>query len=251
MEQTEQQINIPQIRVWNDYGRVWGLFGEYPLYDLKLDEKWDWRGPKLKNICFGPFIDFNKIKDLKIMRSIDDFLVVCDGKRKVVTIYDQIALDNSPRKINWFDPDDKQQPIIFEPRLTLFATAKTIYETKERKSKQTAIENMCLNIVHDMGFDDTSFKTRNRFFKPLTRDVKSGRILKSAILADSAFLIKTGKTFYSYYKIYSADMTFEVVRFNGEEVQYRYTLRNTKDLITHLKQDREKRNNYIKWQYAR
>lgn len=257
MEQKEQRFNIPQIRVYNNYGHMYGYFGNYPIYDSALDYSLkymrDYHGPMLKDICFGPFINFEEIEGLKT-RSVDDFLVVCDEEKNVIKIYDQITLDNKPRKINWFNRDDKQQPIVFEPRLRLFAVQKVVEEPMYRSPDQSVVENMCFNIIQDMGFDDCFYKTKARFFKPLPRynsGRNKGQLLKNSILPDSAFLIKTGKNFYSWYKIYSEYMAFEVIYFKDGDEHFRSKISDTKDLIAHLKEDRERRNNYIKWQYAR
>ncbi len=251
MAKKEQSFNVPQIHLYDN--NSYGYFGDYPIYDSDLDYRLSWlksdvRIPKFKNVCFGPFIDFNAIKGFKT-RSVDDFLVVCDEKENRITIYDQITLDNTPRKINWFDRDDRQQPIIFEPRLCLLAGPKVVDNPKYTKTNQSAVENMCFDIIQDMGFDDFTYQTSNRFFTPLPKI--NGKPQKYSVSPDSAFLIKSARDFYSWYKIYSADMAFEVIYFHNGEEQFRSKISNTRELIRCLKEDRERRNNYMKWQYVR
>ena len=257
MEQTEQQFNIPRIHVYNNFGHMYGCFGNYPLYDSALDYSLKYmrgyNGPLLKDVCFGPFINFEEIKGFKT-RSVDDFLVVCDVEKNTIRIYDQITLDNKPRKINWFNRDDRQQPIVFEQRLGLYAIPKLVEEPKYRTTNQSVVEAMCFDIIQDMGFDNYLFETKARFFKPLpvyNLGRHKGKILKDSALPDSAFLIKSGRNFYSWYKIYSANMAFEVVYFRDGIEHFSSKIPTTRDLIRHLKEDRARRNNYIKGQYAR
>jgi hypothetical protein len=47
-------------------------------------------------------------------------------------------------------------------------------------------------------------------------------------------------------------MTFEVVSFGEDrKVQWRQDIPNTVKLAKKLQEDRERRNNYLKWQYSK
>ena len=253
MKQQEQQISFPMIRIYNNYGNVYGLFGNHYIFNLKNAYKSlnddvfreSGRSVYFKDVCFGPYINFNEIKDFGT-RSVDDFLVVCKPDNKI-TIYDQTTLDNKSRKINWFNDEDKQQPIIFEPQLTLYAAPKKVTdEAKYMSANQTHVETTVFKIMKEMGFDGWSYGTQQRFFKPFTK--YEGK--KPIKYPDSAFLIKSEKYFYSYFKVYSMDMSFEVSHFYGSELRSRYSIPNIVELVKNLRELRTRRNNYLKRQYG-
>ena len=246
------EVRVPRLYIYEHYGYIGGTFGDYPLYDITNADKPlnGFLGQKgryvyFKDVCFGPYIDFDQIKGFKT-RSVDDFLVACDTQKNEVTIYDRDVLDNNPRKINWFDSGERQQPIFFEPQLTLYAAPKIVKKEPE-SNDQSVVETMVFKIIQDMGFDEFESETQARFFKPLPK-YKGNPPVK---YPDSAFLLKSAKNFYSWYKIYSADMTFEVVSFKGGKLQWRQDIPNMVKLAKTLQEDRERRNNYIKWQYSK
>lgn len=251
MVHQETQFNIPKVHVYNRYGCVGGSFGDYPLYDIAMAGKSlnkflneYGRDVRFKDVCFGPYIDFDLIRDYET-RPVDDCLVVCGTDKDSITIYDQTTFDKE-KTINIYDSDDRQQPIIFEPKLSLYAVPKVVDDPEYKKGpEQSFVETEVFKIIQSMGFDFISSYTRARFFKPLPKWQKDN------VMPDTAFLIKSGKNFYSWYKIYSADLRFEVSYFLNDEPQGLYKISNITGLIKRLKEDRARRNSYIKQQYIR
>lgn len=249
----KMEVRVPKLYIYEHYGYIGGTFGNYFLYDMAkadkpLNEFLDEKGHRVcfKDVCFGPYINFREIRDLK-KRSVDDFLVTCDTQKNEITIYDRNVFDNNPIKINWFDSGERQQPIFFEPQFTLYAAPKIVKKEPE-SNDQSVVETMVFKIIQDMGFDEFESETQARFFKPLPK-YKGNPPVR---YPDSAFLLKSAKNFYSWYKIYSADMTFEVVRVGEDgKVQWRQDIPNTVKLAKKLQEDRERRNNYLKWQYSK
>ena len=92
-----------------------------------------------------------------------------------------------------------------------------------------------------MGFDKIpTHHTGNRFFAPSLRPE-----------LDTGFLIKTGKTSFSWYRADSVNMNFEVMYIYNRELQGVYSIQNSARLIKCLQEDRAKRNEYFKQQYSR
>lgn len=239
---------IPKTRI-NQCG--FGSFGLFPIYDLSDSYKsLRLRGnpavTQLSDIFVGPYIDYNSIKGFKT-RSVDDCLVVCDSDKNGITIYDQTTIES--KKFDWTNPDSNQKPIFFEPQLTLFAKPKMIDEPRYATKEQSCVETEVFKIIQDMGFDFFLSDTSNRFFKPLPRR-QDGKPMKDSVAPDSAFLIKTDKTSYSWYKIYSEKMSFVVTRFSKDSKKETQTINNIAGLIKQLQTDRVARNNYIKRTYG-
>ena len=248
MVHQEPQFNIPKVSIYNHYGNVGGSFGDYPLYDTAMGYKSlneflneYGRSVRFKDVCFGPYINFDLIRNHET-RSVDDCLVVCD--KDSITIYDQTTFDKE-KTINIYDICDRQQPIVFEPKLSLYAASKVVDEPKYKAPEQSLVETEVFKIIQSMGFDFISSYTQARFFKPLPKWQKDN------VMPDTAFLIKSGKDFYSWYKIYSADLHFEVSYFLNDEPKGLYKIPNITGLIKCLKEDRARRNSYIKQQYIR
>ena len=246
---------IPKTRI-NQYG--FGSFGLFPIYDLSDSYKsLRLRGKpgvtRLSDICVGPYIDYDSIKGFKT-RSVDDCLVVCDSDKNSITIYDQTTIET--KKFDWINLhyNSNQKPIFFEPQLSLYAKRKVVKEPQWAKKEQSSVENSVFNIIQDMGFDFFLSGTSDRFFKPLTRR-QDGKPMKDSVAADSAFLIKTDKVSYSWYKIYSEKMSFVVTRFSKDSEKETLqketqTINNIAGLIKQLQTDRAMRDNYIKRTYG-
>ena len=126
-----------------------GSFGDYPLYDLSkanksLCEFLDDYGRlvRFKDVCFGPYIDFHSLRGM-VTRPVDDCLVACDSDNNEITIYDRNTI--APQRINWLDKSETQ-PIVFEPKLTLYATKKIVSAPRYPAKEQSFIDNMLFGI---------------------------------------------------------------------------------------------------------
>ncbi len=243
----KQVVQIPGACIYNEgkdsnYPR--GYFGNFPIYDIKKAYEYvtqcgTYR--RFQDICFGPYVDYDALKGVKI-RSVDDFFTVYKPGESKVTIYDQNVFDNKSGKIDWFDRDSiKQEPIIFEPKFTLYATPRRVDEPQYKAPEQTLLETAFYNIISKMGFDElTTHYTGKRFFAPSKRPN-----------FDSGFLFKTGKASFSWYRINSTEMAFDVLYLNNYESQGVYSIQNSTRLIKCLQEDRAKRNEYFKQQYSK
>ena len=244
-----EPVYIPKVRI-DQAG--YASFGHYPIYDISDSYKsLRLRGnpgvTRLSDICVGPYIDYDSIKGFKT-RSVDDCLVVCDSDKNRITIYDQTTIES--KKFDWTNPYSNQKPIFFKPQLTLFAKPKMVDEPRYAKKEQSCVETEVFKIIQDMGFDFFLSDTSERFFKPLPRR-QDGKPMKDSVAPDSAFLIKTDKASYSWYKIYSEKMSFVVTRFsNDSEEKKTLIINNIVGLIKQLQTDRVARNNYIKRTYG-
>ncbi len=256
----QESIYPPKVYLYrNDSNKICsGRFGDLPLFDLYFshnslrDLMKDWMGvPDLqfRDVCFGPYISFGYLERMQITRPVDDFLVACDTNKQVIHVYDRDNTDNEPRKIDWYDRDNKQEPIFFESQLGLYAIPKDVKEPKHATKQQSFIETEVFKIIQEMGFDDLEHDTQHRFFKPLPR--KNGKPVAEKDAPDSAFLLKCGPRLYAWYKIYSAKHTFEVLYYEGDKLRDYYSIPNTKKLIENLQKDRERRNQYLEKQYSR
>lgn len=229
-----------------------GSFGDYPLYDLSkankslckfLDESG--RLVRFKDVCFGPYIDFHSLKGM-VTRPVDDCLVACDSDNNEITIYDRNTI--APQRINWLDKSETQ-PIVFEPKLTLYATKKIVSDPRYPAKEQSFIETEVFKIIQNMGFDDFLSDTEKRFFKPLPKI--NGKTVKDSVAPDSAFLLKCGSNFYAWYKIYTDKWRFVVSYFKDGKLADTYSIPNSADLIKNLQKDRINREDYIKQQYSK
>ena len=243
----QQVVQIPRVYMYtegetNNY--TCGYFERFPIYDIKKAyERVRYRSGSVEfqDICFGPYVDYDELKGVKI-RSVDDFFTVYKPDENKVTIYDQTTFDNKPKKINWFDRDSvKREPIFFEPKFTLYATPRRVAEPQYKAPEQTLLETVFYNIISKMGFDELpTHYTGKRFFAP------------SKIPSfDSGFLFKTGKASFSWYRINSAEMAFDVLYLSNYESQGVYSILNSARLIKCLQEDRARRNEYFKQQYSR
>lgn len=243
----QQVVQIPRVYIYNqgnDINNPHGYFSDFPIYDIKKAYEYvTFCGAyhKFKDFCFGPYVDYSALKGAKI-RSIDDFFTVYKPGENRVTIYDQTTFDNASRKIDWFDRDSiKQEPIIFEPKVVLYATPRRVDEPQYKAPEQTLLETVFYNIISKMGFDELpTHYTGKRFFAPSKRPG-----------FDSGFLFKTGKASFSWYRINSAEMAFDVLYLSNYESQGVYSILNSARLIKCLQEDRAKRNEYFKQQYSR
>lgn len=261
MENQEPQVHIPRISV-KTYGSAPIVYTEMfwghlrfrpaeaafePLNKLLNDQYLE---IYFKDVCFGPYINFDEISGYDT-RSIDDFLVVCKPENKI-TIYDQTALDNKPRKINFFDPRDKQKPIFFDSKLRLNAIKKIVKEPKCKSHEQSYVETAVFDIIDKMGFDEFTNNISYRFFKPVSEDGKEKKGHP-----DSSVLFKTGKTSFTWYLIDSAKMSFCAFYFDKFQGYGRYEfigyceLQNMAELIKHFKLTKVKRDIYFNQQYGR
>lgn len=239
-----EPVYIPKVKIDR---AGYASFGHYPIYDISDSYKRvSGFSRRLSDICVGPYIAYDLIKDFKT-RSVDDCLVVCDSNKNKITIYDQTTIES--KKFDWTNPDSNQKPIFFEPQLTLFAKPKMIDEPRYATKEQSCVETEVFKIIQDMGFDFFLSDTSNRFFKPLPR--QNGKTIKDSVAPDSAFLIKTDKASYSWYKIYSEKMSFVVKRFSNDSKEEKpLIINNIVGLIKQLQADRTVRNNYIKRTYG-
>ena len=245
-----EPVYIPKVRI-DQAG--YASFDHYPIYDISDSYKsLRLRGnpgvTRLSDICVGPYIDYDSIKGFKT-RSVDDCLVVCDSNKNEITIYDQTTIES--KKFDWINLhyNSNQKPIFFEPQLSLSAKRKVVKEPQWAKKEQSSVETEVFKIIQDMGFDFFLSDTSNRFFKPLPRG-QDGKPMKDSVAPDSAFLIKTDKASYSWYKIYSEKMSFVVTRFSKDSKKETQTINNIVGLIKQLRTDRVARNNYIKRTYG-
>ena len=248
MSKKVEPVYIPKVRI-DQAG--YASFDHYPIYDISDSYKsLRLRGnpgvTRLSDICVGPYIDYDSIKGFKT-RSVDDCLVVCDSDKNRITIYDQTTIES--KKFDWTNPNSNQKPIFFEPQLTLFAKPKMVDEPRYATKEQSCVETEVFKIIQDMGFDFFLSDTSKRFFKPLPR--QNGKTIKDSVAPDSAFLIKTDKASYSWYKIYSEEMSFVVKRFSNDSKEEKpLIINNIAGLIKQLQTDRVARNNYIKRTYG-
>ena len=249
MSKKVEPVYIPKVRI-DQAG--YASFGHYPIYEISDSYKsLRLRGnpgvTRLSDICVGPYIDYDSIQGFKT-RSVDDCLVVCDSNKNEITIYDQTTIES--KKFDWTNSDSNQKPIFFEPQLTLFAKPKMIDEPRYATKEQSCVETEVFKIIQDMGFDFFLSDTSYRFFKPLPRR-QDGKPMKDSVAPDSAFLIKTDKASYSWYKIYSEKMSFVVTRFSKDSKEEKpLIMNNIAGLIKQLQTDRIARNNYIKRTYG-
>lgn len=243
---------IPKVYTYHQWGTTGGSFGNYPLYDLSkanksLCEFLDDNGRlvRFKDVCFGPYIDFHSLNGM-VTRPVDDCLVACDSDDNVITIYDRNTIDNPLQRINWLDKSETQ-PIVFEPKLTLYATQKIVSDPRYPAKGQSFIETEVFKIIQNMGFDYFLSDTGKRFFKPLPQI--NGKTVKDSVAPDSAFLLKCGANFYAWYKIYSDKYRFVVSYFKDGKLSDTYSIPNIAQFIKNLQNDRINRDNYIKQQY--
>ena len=249
MSKKVEPVYIPKVRI-DQAG--YASFGHYPIYDISDSYKsLRLRGnpgvvTRLSDICVGPYIDYDSIQGFKT-RPVDDCLVVCDSNKNEITIYDQTTIES--KKFDWTNSHSNQKPIFFEPQLSLYAKRKVVEEPRYATKEQSCVETEVFKIIQDMGFDFFLSDTSNRFFKPLPRR-QDGKPMKDSVAPDSAFLIKTDKASYSWYKIYSEKMSFVMTRFSKDSKKETQTINNIAGLIKQLQADRTVRNNYIKRTYG-
>ena len=249
MSKKVEPVYIPKVRI-DQAG--YASFGHYPIYDISDSYKsLRLRGnpgvTRLSDICVGPYIDYDSIKGFKT-RSVDDCLVVCDSNKNEITIYDQTTIES--KKFDRTNSDSNQKPIFFEPQFSLYAKRKVVEEPRYATKEQSCVETEVFKIIQDMGFDFFLSDTSNRFFKSLPRR-QDGKPMKDSVTPDSAFLIKTAKASYSWYKIYSEKMSFVVTRFSNDSKEEKpLIINNIAGLIKQLQTDRVARNNYIKRTYG-
>ena len=248
MSKKVEPVYIPKVRI-DQAG--YASFGHYPIYDISDSYKelrlcGNPAVTQLSDICVGPYIDYDSIKGFKT-RSVDDCLVVCDSDKNEITIYDQTTIES--KKFDWTNSNSNQKPILFAPQRSLYAKRKVVEEPRYATKEQSCVETEVFKIIQDMGFDLFLSDTSNRFFKPLPRG-QDGKPMKDSVAPDSAFLIKTDKASYSWYKIYSEKMSFVVTRFSKDSKKETQTINNIAGLIKQLQADRIARNNYIKRTYG-
>lgn len=243
-----QSFIIPRVNLYAVKGNVWaGSFGDYPILDLKEAQrhvaKRDYT--YLQDVCRGPYVDFTRLKNIGI-RYIDDCFVAC--KENQITIYN-CEFDNSPKKIMWHSRNENPKPMFFEPKLTLFATPKTIEKTEDGYS----VESEVFDIIDEIGFDGgMDNRIGARFFKPIPKD---GVVKKDQ--SDFSVLFKMGGTNFSWYLINSAKKTFTEYYFSKTPGYDTYQsvgctrILNIKDFIKHLKREKETRDAYFRQQYGR
>ena len=247
----KQKISLPQIEFPRAYVEVYdsgwyGQFGDYKIYDINQKLGSGYGQPYLKDLSFGPFVDFGKLKGCTI-RMVDDFFVACNQDKNTITIYDRNVFDNEPKKIDWLNADNtKHQPIIFEPKGTFFGKARDVdvngpqYKTYPHPWQTMGETNACKTLVK-MGFDDHHY-AGDRFFAPATKELAR---------FDSGFLIKTDKEEYTWYMIDNANMRFGLVwMWKGNVMGGRDNL-TKQDLFQLLKRDRLRRLDYLKKQYGK
>ena len=238
-EYVKTKIVFPQvsINIKNGWG---GCFGDYRFIDSSKYQKNN--KIDLKDFCFGPFIDFDRLKGSEIF-SIDDFFVQYTPGTQDITVWDHNEIDNRPRQINWFDREDKQQPIVFEPVLCLNGVPKKVYPVLSKN--QSVIENHVFNAITKIGFDSfPCHATDQRFFKFVPPS-------KTKTNFDSGVLFKYEQDTFEWILIDSANIKFEIFLFYKGTLVHSASLGTSAELIKSLKITKYKRDKYFKETYGR
>ena len=240
----EMKVRIPTVYIYEKYGAMGGSFGDYPIYDITMAYKpLIRRDICFKDVCIGPYVDYDKLRNAEIIH-IDDFFVLHRSGENKIVIYDQDDFDNKPQKIDIFDRDKQvQKPIFFEPKISLYATPRNVAEPpRYSQPGQTFMENTIYKIIDKMEFDEFRHDVRYRFFAPTVIPQ-----------FDSGVLFKMGKQSFSWYLIDSANMVFDKLSFNYGDKSEREHIKisSVSELIKHLQQDRKIRNEYFQQQYGK
>lgn len=263
MEVNGKTIEIPsyywEIKQKFDFPKVWlydnelaSSFGDYHFYNIKDYFKDIERinnelcHPK-QPIGFGPYIDFEQLRDSKTY-SIDDFFVQYKPGDEYFTIWDHNIIDNKPRQINWLDRNDRQQPIIFKPIISLKGIPKTVDVPRSNsQNTQSSVENMVFRLIAKLGFDKYPMnQTPHRFFKLLPE--QTGNYSNSVF--DSGVLFRFGHDTYgdnylNFVLIDSAAMQFIIYSIYKDHLMYRSHIKNIKELTKELKNIKMNRDKYL------
>lgn len=244
-EYVKTKIDFPQASIYVENGRQpHGYFGDYRIIDSSKYQKNN--KIDLKDFCFGPFIDFDRLKGSEIF-SIDDFFVQYTPGTQNITVWDHNEIDNRPRQINWLDREDKQQPIVFEPVLCLNGVPKKVYPVLSKN--QSVIENHVFNAITKIGFDRfPGHVTGQRFFKFVPSKTKTKTNFDSF---DSGVLFKYEQDTFEWILIDSANIKFEIFLFYKGTLIHSASLGTSAELIKSLKITKYERDKYLKETYGR
>lgn len=242
-EYVKTKIVFPHASIYvENGGRPHGYFGDYPIIDSSKYQKNN--KIDLKDFCFGPFIDFDRLNGSEIF-SIDDFFVQYTPGTQNITVWDHNEIDNRPRQINWLDREDKQQPIVFKPVLCLNGVPKKVYPVLSKN--QSVIENHVFNAITKIGFDSyPCHATDQRFFKFVPSKTKT-----NFDSFDSGVLFKYEQDTFEWILIDSANIKFETFLFYKGTLIHSASLGTSAELIKSLKITKYKRDKYLKETYGR
>lgn len=247
--ETKQKFDFP--KVWLYDNELASSFGDYRLYNIndytKEIELVTNGYYNKKPISFGPYIDFEQLRDSKTY-SIDDFFVQYKPGENILTIWDHNIINNKPRQINWLDSTDKQQPIIFKPIISLKGIPKTVDVPRSNlQNNQSSVENMVFRLIAKLGFDKYPMnQTPHRFFKLLPE--KTGNYSNSVF--DSGVLFRFGHGTYgdnylNLVLIDSATMQFQTYSIYNNHIMYQSHIKNITELTKKLKNIKMNRDKYL------
>ena len=236
-EYVKTKIDFPQASIYVENAH--GYFGDYRIIDSSKYQKNN--KIDLKDFCFGPFIDFDRLKGSEIF-SVDDFFVQYTPGTQNITVWDHNEIDNRPRQINWLNREDKQQPIVFEPVLCLNGVPQKVYPVLSKN--QSVIENHVFNAITKIGFDRfPGHVTDQRFFKFVPSKTKTN--------FDSGVLFKREQDSFEWILIDSANIKFTAYSFyKGTCIQARQ-FNTSVELIKHLEFLKQIRDIYLVKTYGR
>jgi len=236
LEYKEPQLMCPQVNVKGCNFGSWRLYNYNDAFSgIYIRDRYC---GKFGDFCFGPYVDYDALEDYKIY-PIDDFFIAHKPGENEVVLYDQNEIVNKP--IDWFDSSSGQQKIVFLPKSTLYAVPKPVAEARYKQPGQTDVETMVFDTIYTMGFDYFLSWTGNRFLRFIPKSGKTD--------FDSGFLIKTDNKEYSWYKIDSANMQFQISYMKDYVTRSRESLSNFKQLVDALKEDKHRHDLYLQKQY--
>lgn len=234
---TEQKFDFPKVWMYNN--ELASSFGDYHFYNINdyfkdieriNDELCHPKHP----ISFGPYIDFEQLRDSKTY-SIDDFFVQYKPGDNHFTIWDHNITDNNPRIINWLDRRDRQKPIIFKPIISLKSVPKTVDIPRSNlQNNQSSVENMVFRLIAKLGFDRyPNDYTPRRFFKPNTPGW------------DSSVLFRFAQNSFKWIMIDSAHMEFWIHDICDGNITNGRNIKTTTQLANALREIKVARDKYL------
>ena len=235
----KEQFEIPKVYISHKRMEpVTGSFGDYPIFDIQEKDKTlqnlHDRYIEFQEICFGPFMDLQKLKDSRTY-SIDDFMVQYKPGENHATIWDHNVFTNKPKQINWLDRTDRPKAVVFKPVTSL----KII--PKEGKLRPID-ENPLFKTVNGIGFDEHDYVTQNRFFE-LDPSLNNH--------FDLGVLFKLHHETYELILINTFGNSFQKCMISGTSLVSSPVQQDTKKLTKEFEQIKERRDTYFKSLYGR
>jgi len=235
-----ERLRIPKVCIHHaDNEPMTGSFGVYPIYDIKemnkpMNNFYGGKPVKFKDICFGPFVDFKKLKDSEIY-PVDDFMLQYKLGENHMTIWDHDTLTNKPRQINWFDENDRPKPIIFKPVLSVNMVPKL------GGDGCVPVINKYFRTVKKLNFGESISDIGNRFFEhePWVKN-----------RFDLSILFKLSYGVYELVLISTVDAKFKKCVICETGVAFDTLQNEAENLVKELEKIKEKRDKYFRCLYG-